>query len=291
MRNLTVSPFMDGISKRNTFLALTWELEANNDDLTNWKLEVLRSNSPDGPFDVISMDLFNENLYVDTTASVLSKNRVHYYKIRGTEVDTGKQVEIGPERLDDKIDLIGLEIIRRNNLLLKRFNGMPVGIFVRRTSGQRCNVCYDFTTSRTTKDNCKDCYGTGYDLGYYDQISTFMNFNPEPQVIQISGLIKTEDGDTQAWMSNFPVLSPGDVIVESTNKRWRVMDMVPTRKFRVIVHQVVNLRRLSPSDPEFMLPFEDPRGIITRRDEAMRREHTVVALSRYKPDDSVSVAI
>jgi hypothetical protein len=291
IKNLTVSPFVDGVSKANTFFHLSWELEVNNDDLTKWELRVLRSNSPEGPFDSISLPIFNDVQYIDYTVSPLSKNRVQYYKVRGTHVDTGHQVEVGPERLDEFRDLIGLEIIRRNNLLLKRFVGVPVGIFIRRTSGQRCNVCFDHVTRRPKKDNCKDCYGTAFDGGFYDQITTLVNFNPEPKVVQLAGLIESQDGDTNCWMSNYPTLSPGDIIAEASNKRWRVIDVSATRKFRYIIHQIANLRRVNPSDGEYMIPFDNPSGIISDADKAKRREHTVVALSRYQPDENVSVVI
>ena len=291
IKNIIVSPFVDGISKKHTYLRLSWELESNNDDLSLWELTVHRSESPAGNFEQVSVPFFNETSYIDYNIPSFSKNRVMYYKLVGHHVDTGERVENGPVRLDGKIDLIGLEIIRRNNLLLKTFNGVPVGIFVKKTSGKKCGSCYDFVTSRVTSDSCTDCYGTGYEGGFEPQISTYANFNPEPKLLEMSGLIAGENGDTTLWMSNYPELEEGDVICESTNKRWRVMRIEATRKFRVICHQIANVRRINPSDVEYRIPFSDPDVIISQEDAAKRREHTVVALSRYQPDRNVSMVV
>jgi len=62
---------------------------------------------------------------------------------------------------------------------------------------------------------------------------------------------------TSAWTSNFPLLTPGDIIVEPGNRRWRINFVTPTEQFRVPVRQIAQIFYIDKSDVEYKLEVPD----------------------------------
>jgi len=279
LRNIEVTPFLpSGYTGPNVFLRVTWEVAPTSDDLDLYEITVWRSTSPDDDFIQVSAPFFNSYDYIDYDVNLYSKTREYYYKVRTRNVDTGKTVEIGPARLEDIPDILVLEIIRRNNLLLKNMGvGIPCAIMIRKTFGQKCGFCYDAIKHRATRSDCADCYGTTYAGGYFEQINALVNFNPNPKLVNITVLGEIQPGETGAWMSNYPELNPGDLIVEPTNKRWRVAAMDSTRKQRHLCHQILRLAAVNRGDAPYSVPVTDPRVLLTELDKAFRFEHTVIS--------------
>ena len=50
-------------------------------------------------------------------------------------------------------------------------------------------------------------------------------------------------------------MKPRDVIVEMTNKRWRVVKVTPTERLRAVVHQEMVLHEIVRGDMEYELPI------------------------------------
>jgi hypothetical protein len=275
--NLKVTPYIEGISKSNTYLRVQWETGQTDEDLDSIEITVYRSNSPDGEFIQVSQPLFNIFDYIDRDVNLFSKHRKFWYKVRARNVTTDRTVEIGPAILEAVPDLIGLEEIRRNNLVLKRFTGSESAVFLRRTYGQHCGSCWDYAKSRKTRSNCRECFNTGFEYGFYSQVNAYVNFNPSAEDVQLLEPGKIQPENTVGWMSNFPLMSPEDVIVEVTNERWRVVRVKPTMKQRHVIRQILELAQIRKSDIEYDIPVSDPSAQTSELDRAFRREHTLVA--------------
>jgi len=99
---------------------------------------------------------------------------------------------------------------------------------------------------------CRACAGTGFrGGGYYSPMIVNMTFQPNPNQVQITNLGKIEDNDTVAFMTNFPVMTPGDLVVEPNESHWRVIQIDVTERKRNIVHQLLKLRQLDHNDIEY----------------------------------------
>lgn len=248
-----------------------WSVEPETDDLELVEVEIQRSESPSGPFTQLQVvDPLTTFSFLDKTAPWRSKNFELYYRLVGKLRSSGDEVsDTLPFGFQGRLPLDAIEIIRQHNILLRGVNrhdpltGIKTTVYKKRTFGPRCPHCTDESTGRVTISQCGVCQGTGFKgNGYYDPIAVFMNFQPHPKTLRISNLGKIEDNETVAFMTNFPIMYPGDMVVEPTEKHWRVVQVEVTERRRVVVHQLIRLRQLDHNDVEYeVLRHLDNQGV------------------------------
>lgn len=238
---------------------LQWGIEPEDTDLTTIEIDVQRSESPSGPFKSLqTIDPLAVFSWTDRTAPWKPKNMELYYRLVGRLRSTGEVVwDCYPFGFQGRLPLDALEMIRQHNILLRGVNGhdpltgIPTTVYKRRNFGARCRQCTDSVTGRVTISGCRVCGGTGFNGGYYSPIVVYMNFQPHARYLRVSTLGKEEDNETTAFLTNFPILYPGDMVVEPSEKHWRVTQIDVTERKRVVVHQLVRLRQLDHGDVEY----------------------------------------
>jgi len=234
-------------------LVVGWSIKPTTEDISLYRFSVWRSNTPEVDFTKVMDGLQNRFAYKDPDVDLKSKWRKFFYKIQAyLASDPTRLVWSKSANSDAKPDPISLEIIRRNNLLLKNVVGNKGYAFVRRTWGQKCEACWDAIKQRKLQSNCAVCYNTGWVNGFFDPISLNINFNPPPELVR-HAQFEMQPEQTVAWCSNFPPLSPKDIVVESGRNRWRIVQISKTEKRRTLVHQVLQLTKINPQDIEYTL--------------------------------------
>lgn len=165
--------------------------------------------------------------------------------------------------IDEDRHLTAIEINRRNNLLLRRFNGSYVAFFLRNDQGQRCPACWDDSMQRTTRSDCRRCYGTGWARPYSDPILGYCYHNDpalETILSQPLGEQKRQEG-VEFWTVRTPKLKPGDFFVKQDGSRWRLGNWNNTKlegeRGPNRVRQIASVRRITPSDVEMNIPVPD----------------------------------
>jgi hypothetical protein len=243
-------------------LTISWQVEIDpEENILEYELFLLRSESPEGEFEVVSPGLFDTLFFIDQDVGTRSKWRKFYYKIKA--VHNPSSLEFFSESADSYVptdlNLIGLEVARRNDLLLQEFVGTQCTLFIMRRTGPRCPDCWDFKKRQVRKSNCESCFRVGRAGGYYSPINPlYLQISPHGQVVDHANIGIMEPAQTSAWTSNFPLITPGDVVVEPSNRRWRVASVGTTEQFRVPVRQMLQLYHIDPSDVEYKL--EIPNG-------------------------------
>lgn len=237
-----------------------WRIEPETTDIDTVELELARSESPRGPWVTLQvLDPMTRFSFTDRTAPWRPKNAELYYRLTAVERDTGDAVTDCPAfGFQGALPLDALEIIRQHNLLLNGVNGhtaktgIRVTVYKRRNFGSPCRVCRDVVTDQVVNSQCRECVGTGFaGGGYYAPILIGANLQPSPAALQITNLGAIEDNETVAFITNFPVMYPGDMIVEPDEKHWRVVQVDVTERKRVVVHQMLRLRQLDHNDVEY----------------------------------------
>ncbi len=248
-----------------------WLVEPEDTDLDLVEIELQRSESPVGPFDVLHVfDPEATFSFTDKTAPWRPKNFELYYQLVGRLKADATPIAVSRAfGFQGDLPLDAVEIIRQHNILLLGVNGhtpetgISTTVYKKRTFGARCRECTDAATEQVVISNCRACGGTGFrGTGYYNPLRVAMNFQPSPKLIQISNLGKIEDNETVAFMVNFPIMYPGDMVVEPDEKHWRVVNIDPTERRRVVVHQLLRLRQLDHNDVEYeVLRHLDNQGV------------------------------
>tara|TARA_B100001250_G_C19685520_1_gene737853 strand:+ start:216 stop:1112 length:897 start_codon:yes stop_codon:yes gene_type:complete len=267
------------------YLDLYWDISPCHEDINNYEFVVEKSDNEFGPYEDLTIP-FTDRYHVrdNTVAGQHSFYRKIYYRIRVQERANTSNFEIFPEvggaRLAAKPDLIALEMARINNLKLKEFTGRKVWVFTRKTSGQRCRICFDDVSQRKLIANCSACYGTGWVGGYNAPIEAYaLIVTPNEQTIHANvGNINLEN--TSMMMGNYPELSEGDIVVEAENIRWRVASTISkVSKARALIRQQAPVHRIPKSDVEYMLPInlsdEELRDLIVSPERNYTNPQTI----------------
>ncbi len=187
------------------------------------KVDVYRSQSPE-ELEKIAENV-EEPFYYDMVP-VSDRFVNFYYKI--VAKDDISQVESEPTLLPFPPHPIAKSVVKMERHYLEKFIKRRANYYIRKRYGERCIYCWDEIKMRTVKENCENCYGTGFVGGYYKPIGIYIQIMPLVRASVLSPIGETKPDETQAWMSNFPLATPGDLIVEvDLGYRWRVVASTP----------------------------------------------------------------
>lgn len=223
-------------------------------EIYDYDFYILKSEAAMGPYAQIAGPLRDVYSLRDIQVHLLHKWRQFYYQIKVVHRDSGETETFGPaSNLEPEPDLIAAEIIRQEDLLFREFVGRRCILFPARTFGPACS-CFDVVTNRRTRSGCKLCFGTGWLGGFMSPVEVFVQIDPFPKTAQPNALQERQPGDTLGRMISFPPVAPRDILVESENRRWRVLTVTPTQRLRATVRQELQIHEIPKGDIEYGLP-------------------------------------
>ena len=247
-----------------SLIVIDWDWKRSSIPLSRYKIDIYRGESPE------EMDRIAKNLpadqysqFEDRTAQIKDKHRIYHYKVVAIDCKTHKKVESKTSTWEGELDFVGLYIVEEHDFLFECVAGMPMLVFKKTTAGKaRCDNCWDKVAKRVTKSNCTTCHGTGWmgdgQGGYYHPTYGYADFSPDPEVIQITQYGKAQPTQTDIFMTNYPRIAPGDVVVElMSNKRWKVANVRDTEKNRTKMLQIVRLDAIERGDIEYKLDVDE----------------------------------
>jgi hypothetical protein len=273
---MSISVFFKSLTLRfltNRSIEITWEMEQSLEPLDNVSYVVYRSENPENVWVQQSPELVNLLTYRDYYDGELdTKWRVMYYKVRASLISDPTKYVDSPIKyshenpFDDGRTPFAdpvLDIVRRNDLLLQhdRYRlGKPCIVYQKRTTGARCK-CWDPVTQRVTTSQCPKCLGTGRIEGYHAGIEDiYVNFTSLAKQKMIQAWGDSEPGDTQAWMSNFPLVRPEDIIINKlTGDHW-IVKRVRTSVHLIVSKQTILVRKVNFDDIKINLNFDGTKN-------------------------------
>jgi hypothetical protein len=240
--------------------------------VVNWQISptpvlgynVYRSLSKQGPQVKLNTPLIVITFYNDATAE--QKARTDYwYSVTAVDA-TGESAPSDPVQQNplandnSQADLpragegqemnqisILAEGVRRNEILLRR-GGEQVNVFIRRTAGPRC-ANFDVVRIQCKLPNCPYCYGVGYQGGYDKYANVLMKIEPFQQQISLTEFgIKVLSG-APSWITTFPIVKPGDIVVRTINNRRYELQNLDTKLSKgIITRQAFMLNEILPTE-------------------------------------------
>jgi len=254
------------------YITIEWEIEPTQLDLTQYTVEVWRSESEGGQYQRVSLTMVASDVFDfrDIAVNLLSKWRMFFYRIRITNRnDTDEWRDYGSNELRKVLegedpggvvmeappDKFALESIRRFNLVLREFGGRRVLASVSKTWGQRCPDCWDQLKSRRKKSNCMTCFDTGLAGGFFSPMEAWAMKPPHRVYVQLTTVFELQVDDRIMWFSRYPRLKPRDLITSIDGDRFRVINISRAEKAWSLTRQTVQLRRLSRDQVEYRIPI------------------------------------
>lgn len=223
-------------------LNIQWEFENTGEDLSSYHLDIYRSEVPEpitmfsGVGEDISSTAYS---YTDTTISGINLHqfRTWYYRVKIIETnDPNNYSWSNPAHFEYVADAQAKIMLKQKTIGLKRY-GRLIKILKRRIDGQKCTNCWDSTLGRIIDDDCVVCYGTGVVTGYCDPIEVYAAINAKPKQSQITPFGVWQPNDALLDVLNYPILSPDDIIIDLTNRRWKIKQVITFYKASHLISQ------------------------------------------------------
>lgn len=226
-----------------------WHLQWRFDDLPNdHSIEIQRSEGPEGPWETIDTVDASTISYDDGDMPYRSFFTVLWYRIRVYDGNDDLILTSEPATNKQKADKFTAEIIRQYEIRLKGSDTHPgyyanhFACFKRAVNGKICD-CVDEITGEKKRDRCPLCLGTGY-LESWSNPITFRGafMDGETRNTRISRITESESLKRRMWLSHYPLLEPGDVLVEKDSQRhWKVRNIEVSNPNDVVVSQRVTM--------------------------------------------------
>ena len=259
-------------------ISLTWEIAETTEGLSTYSTVVLRSLSAAGPYTPVSPSLNAGDMFEfeDRGPNQLSKWREFFYRIRLTK--GSNTYEFGSVPYTDILqhgldpggvsmaavpDLEALEAIRRMELVAQEYAGRKVLFVPLRRWGQRCSDCWDPLKRRVKSSQCLSCFSTGFTGGYlHPRVGRVITI-PDEKLTALTSLLAMEPHDIARWVPPSVRLSPADLMIDTENRRWTVIQVKRNTKGDALTWQVVQLRELSRDQVEYRIPIVWPEDNVS----------------------------
>lgn len=199
----------------------------------------------------------SSNFFRDTSTEDFSKFANSYYKVEVIFPDNRKIISntfSWKNRRTSFVQLRANEIRRRENLLLNKFTGVDSVIYRKRSFGERCSNCWDFTAEKVVRDHCQVCFGTSFKGGYYEGFHTKIQYEPTPNNARKDYQGVVEQNTIPAWLIDIPEVDVFDIIYRIPDARLYRVDQVGNTELQtVVVRQILQLVELDKQSVEFKL--------------------------------------
>ena len=239
-----------------TRVFLQWDLD-NPTESGSYTFTIERSGSSEGPWEVLLAGAQNHYNYIDDLTKqpaypddgkphLYSLQKQFYYRVTAVPPSgCHNKATSEPHAIEDGLAPVAAGLRRRlrydESVIFQRHNGVKLAILKKRLWGTRCPECYDPVTRSITKENCLQCYATGFLKGYWDPVVLYGRVNTPFNVnASTSERGKDESATQLITLLDIPLLQDNDLIVElASNQRHIVRKQVTTELRRKSVHQQV----------------------------------------------------
>lgn len=193
--------------------------------------------------------------YKDTSTQDVSKFNRSWYIVEAALPD-GRRVQSQPTTWGGRrlpfVEIRAQEIQRREWLLLNRFTGVQSYILRRKTYGKRCSNCWNYDLQKVVKDKCPVCMGTSFEGGYFQAIRTLLQYDTNPNDIEMTYFGKWESNELMAWTIAFPEMRARDLIYRLPDAAlFKISDWANTELQTVTIRQMLKLTQLDKDSPEY----------------------------------------
>ena len=268
------------------------------EDVYDYTYEVQRSESSHGPWDTLTVPFKDRYSFRDRSVPARNTLRSFFYQLKITHLPTGEVSYSDVVDTQAPADLITKEVRRHMGLLLREFVGRQCWLLPVRTFGQRCGSCWNQVLFKRSRSGCVECYDTGFKRGFLAPIELFVQIDPSQNSKQPNNIGITSQSNTTARCVDVDGVKSDDIIIESENRRWRVMSVTQTEHGRAPIHSELVLHEIQKGDIEYKYDlsvtdddlrdlalnpsrnFTNPSNLATTVDEAIPQVLSLYNLAR-----------
>lgn len=245
---------------------LTWEFEAIEAELSDAHINIYRSQSPTN--DLTEYELVEEDVvldlffYEDTSLEGLQHGtRVWYYIIQVIDsTDPTNFIQTSYTFLNAEVpDHRFKKIYRLKKASLKK-GGRDFILMKKRTWGERCEISWDPILFHSNSEVCEDCdcFGTGWEQGFFNPIEFRGMTTPNPQAKDIQIWGEFYPSDSVLTMLNRPPLEVGDVVIDpKKDLRFYIQRIRKLERLGVFIEQQAQISLIHPDDEIYDYEYKE----------------------------------
>ena len=207
----------------------------------------------------------NYCVYVDRVKYRCGKDNDIFYRVIASdgvnEFASTPEATLGVWNRHDL--LIARDVVRKEYLLLKQYNGTLGYLLKRRNYGVPCSNpnCLDPDLLIPVSDSCPECFGTGFQNGYFNALAYYIDLGAFASSKDVAIPIGTIDSRTRLGRCvAYPRVDEYDIWVDGDkNKRYviREVERLVEIKGKPLVYKL-KLNELSVSAAEYRIPLDQP---------------------------------
>ncbi len=261
---------VDVIKTKTNFHYVTWGveiIEADPDIVAtpdDYYFLVYWSNDPDSGYHTIK-DKSGADLVIDGSIGPLEFHVEHprkqtnfnekfYYKVSAHNKLNESDTKLSMAAYQGKHkDGVHEQIRFAENMLYNQYVGEPCCIVKRKSWGIDCPNCWSKERQQRTKSNCAVCNGTGKLYGYYKPIFMQITFDADPVSSDVGSDFETVTNTKRGRLSNFPIVKPRDLIVNTDDNKRYVITHVDTTKLPLRSTYNANIEKVNMSKQNYVL--------------------------------------
>ena len=241
-----------------TYMDVCWTIGDTNEDIAEYSFDVYRCEAQYGEYTrLTARGLINRFIFRDIQPPTQNMDRKLWYKVRLTHLPSGQYTESIPAcHRGDPAHRITRMVQTHSMQLFRAITGRPCFLYPVRTFGQKCPACTSDLTGITNTQNCATCYDTAYAGGFHPPVLFLAQIDESESAMQLS-----DQNQGQVYTHNLrtptadPEINPNDIIVDKTNRRFRVVKVSSTTTLGVPSHFECAMIRLPVSDIIYNIPL------------------------------------
>lgn len=268
-------------------LDISWEVDTGAVDALDFTFQILRSESIEGPYDVLTKPFKDRYLFADNQLPKHDRWRNLYYKVRVLGDGTSDYEDFGPVTQEPDTDLIAAELRSHIMLVMREYAGRRCWVLPVRTFGKRCD-CFNDRLKKKLRSGCERCFDTTFVRGYLHPIESWISIDPTPNDNQYTNVGPQQQNNSTARMGYYPPLKPNDLVIESENKRWKVVTVTSAEHGRATTLQNLAIHEIPKSDIEYNIPLvieEDFKSMYFGPPRNFTNPHTLENFEKGVLDD------
>lgn len=234
---------------------------------------------------VVTVTYYRQTNFVKTDLE--TKAKIHY-RLTTVALDPSGTTPSGlletplgwspPANIHDveQLDYIWRTAVRYNRWILEQ-GGERVKLFIRRVTGIQCPCQWDerlFEFAQHPLNNCGDCFGTGFLVGYEGPIDLIIAPDDAERRVTQTPNGRHLEHSYEVWTGPRPLLTQRDFIVKQTGERYSIGPVRRPAHRGLPLQQHFNIAYLSEGDIRYKVPLHRleqlpwPQTRVTRPEEA-----------------------
>ena len=244
-------------------ICLTWNDVNNPDKNSNDEIRIIkvaynvyRGTSINGIFYKLNTTPIETNRFDDTTLSI-NPNTRYWYKVSTVAVFSDDSISESrlsePHMYQVKNENKWFNKVNERNMWILKNTGILMDLYIRKTTGDVCEKCWDDIRGQSANTQCKECFGTGY-IGGYEPISQlYVRQKPAQQQLDLNGQGYMINSNPGAWTISSTQIKNRDLLINPEGRIFSVTNSYVSHAAGYYFHQELQMKELDPTDPRYQI--------------------------------------